>query len=72
MVKVEIKLKREMKELFLDEGGYKDRNIGLGFNQDGEGLSGSVIRNLETGDDDVQIKFLKKFSKGGIAGMLGE
>ena len=66
------KIEKGDKELFLDEGGYKDRNIGLGFNQGGEGLSGSVIRNLETGDDDVQIKFLKKFSKGGIAGMLGE
>ena len=66
------KIEKGDKELFLDEGGYKDRNIGLGVNQDGEGLSGSVIRNLETGDDDVQIKFLKKFSKGGIAGMLGE
>ena len=64
------KIEKGDEELFLDEGGYKDRNIGLGFNQDGEGLSGSVIRNLETGDDDFKIKFLKKFSKGGIAGIL--
>ena len=66
------KIEKGNEELFLGEGGYKDRNIGLGFNQGGEGLSGSVIRNLETGDDDVKIKFLKKFSKGGIAGILGE
>ena len=66
------KIEKGDEEIFLGEGGYKDRNIGLGFNQGGEGLSGSVIRNLETGDDDVQIKFLKKFSKGGIAGILGK
>jgi hypothetical protein len=48
--------------------GYKDRNIGLGVNQGGEGLSGSVIRNLETGDNDYQLKFLKSFAEGGRAG----
>jgi hypothetical protein len=46
------KVEKGDEELFLGEGGYKDRNIGLGFNQGGEGLSGSVIRNLETGDND--------------------
>ena len=62
------KIEDKGQEIFLDEGGYKSRNIGLGFNQDGEGLSGSVIRNLETGDDDVQIKFLKRFAEGGRIG----
>jgi hypothetical protein len=62
------KVEKGNKELFLGEGGYKDRNIGLGVNQDGEGLSGSVIRNLETGDNDYQLKFLKSFAEGGRAG----
>ena len=53
------KIEKGDEELFLDEGGYKDRNIGLGFNQGGEGLSGSVIRNLESGDDNLQIDFKK-------------
>jgi hypothetical protein len=62
------KVEKDNKELFLGEDGYKDRNIGLGFNQNGEGLSGSVIRNLETGDNDYQLKFLKSFAEGGRAG----
>jgi hypothetical protein len=62
------KVEKGNKELFLGEDGYKDRNIGLGFNQDGEGLSGSVIRNLETGDNDYQLKLLKSFAEGGRIG----
>ena len=62
------KVEKDNKELFLGEGGYKDRNIGIGFNQGGEGLSGSVIRNLETGDNDYQLKLLKKFAEGGRTG----
>jgi hypothetical protein len=65
------KVEKGDEELFLGEGGYKDRNIGLGFNQGGEGLSGSVIRNLETGDNDYQVKFLKKFESGGRVGLKG-
>ena len=56
------------KELFLDEGGYTDRNVGFGYNQDGEGFSGSVIRNLRTGDDDVQLRYKKSFADGGSIG----
>jgi hypothetical protein len=63
------KVEKGDEELFLGEGGYKDRNIGLGFNQGGEGFSGSVIRNLETGDNDYQVKFLKKFASGGRVGL---
>jgi hypothetical protein len=63
------KVEKGDEELFLGEGGYKDRNIGLGFNQGGEGLSGSVIRNLETGDNEYQVKFLKKFEAGGRVGL---
>jgi len=55
-------------EIFLDEGGFKNRNVGLGFNQDGEGISGSIMRNLETGDDDFKIRFLKRFANGGRIG----
>ena len=47
------------KELFLDEGGYTDRNVGFGYNQDGEGFGGSVMRNLRTGDDNVQLRYKK-------------
>ena len=56
-------------EIYMDEGGYKNRNVGLGFNQDGEGFSGTVMRNLETGDDDFRIRFKKSFADGGRIGL---
>jgi hypothetical protein len=59
------KVEKGNEELFLGEGGYKDRNIGLSYNEGGEGFSGSVIRNLERGDNDYQVKFLKKLNEGG-------
>ena len=62
------KVEKGNKELFLGEGGYKDRNIGIGVNQGGEGFSGSAMRNLETGDNDYQLKFLKSFAEGGRIG----
>jgi hypothetical protein len=65
------KVEKGDEELFLGEGGYKDRNIGLGFNQGGEGFSGSVIRNLETGDNEYQVKFLKNLEAGGRVGLKG-
>ena len=62
------KIEDKGQEIFLDEGGFKNRNVGLGFNQDGEGISGSIMRNFETGDDDFEIRFLKRFANGGRIG----
>ncbi len=62
------RIERDGQEIFMDEGGYKDRDIGFGYNLDGEGISGSVMRDLRTGDDDFKIKFSKKFAEGGRIG----
>ena len=59
------RIEKDDQEIFLDEGGFKSKNVGLGFNKDGEGISGSIMRNLETGDDDFKIRFLKRFAEGG-------
>jgi len=53
------RIERDGQELFLDEGGYKDQDIGFGYNQGGDGFSGSVIRDLRTGDDEFKINFKK-------------
>jgi hypothetical protein len=63
------RIEKDDQEIFLDEGGFKNRNVGLGFNKDGEGFSGSVMRNLETGDDNFKIRFLKRFANGGRIGL---
>ena len=56
-------------EILLDEGGYKDQDIGFGYNQGGEGISGSVMRDLRTGDDEFKIRLLKRFANGGRIGL---
>jgi len=63
------RIENKDQEIYMDEGGYKNRNVGLGFNQDGEGFSGTVMRNLETGDDDFKIRFKKSFANGGRIGL---
>ena len=64
------KVEKDNEELFLGEGGYKDRNVGIGFNKDGEGIGGTMIYNIETGNPEYKIRFKKKFSKGGLATMF--
>jgi len=62
------KVEKDNEELFLGEGGYKDRNVGMGFNKDGEGIGGTMTYNIETGDPEFKIRFKKNFSKGGRVG----
>ena len=54
------RIEKDGQEIFMDEGGFKDRNIGLGFNKEGEGIGGSIMYNLETGDPQFNIGFRKK------------
>ena len=56
-------------EIFLDEGGFKSRDIGLGFNKeamlegsDKEGLGGILMYNLETGEPEFNVGYKKKFN----------
>ena len=63
-------------EIFLDEGGFKSRDIGLGFNKesllegsDSEGIGGTLMYNLETGEPEFNIGFKKKFADGGRIGL---
>ena len=53
-------------ELFVGEGGERIRQLGLGYNQGGEGLSGYGKYNVDTGETEGGIQFLKKFYMGGI------
>ena len=55
------KIKYNGKEIFVDDpASYRDMNLGMGYNQGGEGISGSAMRNLKTGDNDFKINFNKK------------
>jgi len=63
------RIEKDSNELFLMDDGYKNRNIGLSFNEGGEGLRGSVLRNLETGDDNVKVELVKRFAEGGRIGL---
>ena len=63
------KIERGDKELFLDEGGFKSRDIGFGFNKDGEGIGGTVMYNMETGKPEFNFGIKKSFADGGRIGL---
>ena len=52
----------------MDEGGFKDRNVGLEFNRSGDGFGGKIMYNLESGEPQLNLKFKKSFATGGRAG----
>jgi len=62
------RIEKDNQELFLGEGGFKDRNIGLGFNKDGEGFGGTLMYNMETGEPEFKGTFKKSFAEGGRLG----
>jgi|TARA_R110002020_G_scaffold460641_1_gene679240 hypothetical protein len=69
------RIERDDSEVFLDEGGFKSRDIGFGFNKsalseggDGEGIGGTLLYNMETGEPQFNIGFKKKFADGGRIG----
>jgi hypothetical protein len=62
------KIERDGQEIFLDEGGAKSRDIGFGFNKDGEGIGGTLMYNMETGEPEFNIGFKKSFADGGRIG----
>tara|TARA_Y100000591_G_scaffold326579_1_gene349511 strand:+ start:44 stop:2182 length:2139 start_codon:yes stop_codon:yes gene_type:complete len=61
------RIEKDDQEIFLDEGGFKNRNIGVEFNRGGEGLGSRIMYNLESGDPTLNITYKKKFNQGGIA-----
>ena len=63
------RIEKDGQEIFMDEGGFKDRDIGLGFNKEGEGIGGTIMYDLETGDPQFNIGFRKKFEEGGRVGL---
>ena len=62
------RIEKDNQEISLDEGGFKSRDIGLGFNKDGEGIGGTLMYNMETGKPEFNIGFKKSFADGGRAG----
>jgi len=60
------RIENKDQEIFLDEGGYRDRNVGIDFNRDGEGLSGSATYGIDTGEPQLNIKYKKSFADGGM------
>ena len=62
------RIEKDDQELFLGEGGFKNRNVGLGFNKQGEGIGGTLMYNIETGEPQLNIGFKKSFEDGGRVG----
>ena len=53
-------------ELFVGEGWERKRQLGLEYNQGWEGLSGYGKYDVDTGETEGGIQFLKRFYMGGI------
>ena len=62
-----VRIDKDKDELFLFEGGSKDREFGLGYNEGKEGFSGRVMYNIDTNEPKFKIGFSKKFADGGRA-----
>ena len=56
------------KEIFVGEDRDKSRDVGIKYNFDDkdEGIGLLLKKNIDTGDDEARIRFLKKFLLGGI------
>jgi len=63
------RIERDGQEIFLDEGGSKSRDIGFGFNKEGEGIGGTLMYNMETGKPEFNVKIKKSFADGGRIGL---
>ena len=46
-------------EVFVGEGGERIRQLGLGYNQGGEGLSGLIMRDIDSGDTEGRVEYNK-------------
>ena len=55
-------------EIFVDEGRGKSRDVGIKYNfdDDDEGLGLLLKKNIDTGEDEARLRFLKKFLSGGM------
>ena len=55
-------------EIFVDEGRGRSRDVGIKYNFDDkdEGIGLLLKKNIDTGDDEARIRFLKKFLLGGM------
>ena len=60
------RIENKNQEIFLDEGGYRDRNVGLDFNRGGEGFSGSVNYGIDSEEPQLNIRYKKSFADGGM------
>ena len=56
------------KEIFVGEDRDKSRDVGIKYNFDDkdEGIGLLLKKNIDTGDDEARIRFLKKFLLGGV------
>ena len=55
-------------EIFVDEGRGKSRDVGIKYNfdDDDQGLGLLLKKNIDTGEDEARLRFLKKFLSGGM------
>ena len=55
-------------EIFVDEDRGRSRDVGIKYNfdDDDEGIGFLLKKNIDTGDDEARLRFLKRFLLGGV------
>ncbi len=59
------RIERDSNELFLGEGGSRKREIGAKYNEGGDGLSGQIMYDVDTGKPTYKVVLKKSFADGG-------
>ena len=57
-------------EIFLQEEGGRSRKVGIGYNEEGDGFSGHVKYDVDSGEPEAFFKWSKKFNEGGRVGLV--
>ena len=55
-------------EIFVDEGRGRSRDVGIKYNfdDDDQGIGLLLKKNIDTGEDEARLRFLKRFLLGGV------
>ena len=55
-------------EIFVDEGRGRSRYVGINYNfdDDDQGIGLLLKKNIDTGEDEARLRFLKRFLLGGV------
>ena len=55
------RIEKADQEVYLGEGAYRNREVGLNYNKDGEGFSADAKYNMDSEEPEFRFKYKKLF-----------